>query len=430
VGRSSHSNVTIARALVGACAGAVLLGLDACSTYAEDTGHGDGGDGPGADGSVDGATVDGAATDGGAGGTYHDMTDRSFWECFPLGTINFNTPSHGVFSDGRFVYYGSTSSTWLRFDRSKGFGETSAWTKLDATTIGAGASGTGSLAFDGRYGFYALASQPRLARFDTVASADKTFGDVSQWKLLPIPDGGPPVVHGTIAVGQGTGELLYASPIEVADASSIAARFTPEGLQWETMDVAKISGGDPREWGAPVTSGGYVYWLSGDRMLRFDTTKTFTAPDAWEIFMTTSIPGGANGPPQPLVGFSTTTFDGRYVYFAPRAYATVLRYDTMAPFSSASSWSWFKVTKFGSAFQAATFDGRFVYFVPGTGTTTVVRYDSLADFTNDASWSTFDLTTVAASGINGFGGAGFDGRWVYLVPNNAYTTCRFDARTP
>jgi hypothetical protein len=90
-------------------------------------------------------------------------------------------------------------------------------------------------------------------------------------------------------------------------------------------------------------------------------------------------------------------------------------------------------------FGSMAFDGRYVYFVPLFNGTALdggyiydgilARYDTTAGFTDTAAWSTFDLTTVSPDAV-GFGGAGFDGQYVYLVSGWTSTFARFDAKEP
>jgi hypothetical protein len=99
-----------------------------------------------------------------------------------------------------------------------------------------------------------------------------------------------------------------------------------------------------------------------------------------------------------------------------------MRYDTTAPFSSASSWTAFDPNPpSGGGYAGAVFDGRYVYFVPYYANFTshgeVLRYDTTLPYTSQSSWSAFD------PGSNGVGtdpdaywGVVFDGRYVYFAP--------------
>jgi hypothetical protein len=66
-------------------------------------------------------------------------------------------------------------------------------------------------------------------------------------------------------------------------------------------------------------------------------------------------------------------------------------------------------------FRGAGFDGRYVYFVPNDNYASglVTRYDTQGLFTDPGSWTTFDLTGVDPN-ARGFSGAAFDGRYLYL----------------
>jgi hypothetical protein len=112
----------------------------------------------------------------------------------------------------------------------------------------------------------------------------------------------------------------------------------------------------------------------------------------------------------------------------------VTRYDTRAPFATAASWATFDVhgvLASAPLFRGATFDGRYVYFAPSTASPEVMRYDTQSAFIARDSWSTFDATGLVESGST-FAGAVFDGRYVYLVPNQGKgrDVLRFDAKSP
>jgi hypothetical protein len=169
---------------------------------------------------------------------------------------------------------------------------------------------------------------------------------------------------------------------------------------------------------------------------------------SWELFSTLSLPGGHS--------FVGGTFDSRYIYFAGRT-NSVLRYDTQstAGFLASSSWT---VFTFPSAlgipggFIGAVFDGRYVYFVPGQQAgqaagvapeKVVARFDTQGSFVDPGSWASFNFgATVLLNGgllgdggnadggspLSGFAGGSFDGRYLYLVPNNNGVPDGFMAR--
>ena len=130
-------------------------------------------------------------------------------------------------------------------------------------------------------------------------------------------------------------------------------------------------------------------------------------------------------------------FDGRYVYFVPHLRqdgsnimsGEVLRLDTTAEFAAPQSWSVFDPGDHGvgtapDGFGGAVFDGRYIYFVPldaagrGAGYNgEVIRYDTQSDFGQVSSWSAYDSAvhgTVVEP--HGYIEAAYDGRYVYFGP--------------
>jgi len=98
------------------------------------------------------------------------------------------------------------------------------------------------------------------------------------------------------------------------------------------------------------------------------------------------------------------------------------RYDTHGAFTSVSSWSLFD---FYAGFQdggrgaitSAGFDGRHLYVTGGGGPQArVFRYDSTAPFETASSWSPVSLQTLLDRD-GPFDGSVFDGRYLYLVPS-------------
>lgn len=96
--------------------------------------------------------------------------------------------------------------------------------------------------------------------------------------------------------------------------------------------------------------------------------------------------------------------------------------DTPVDDAGTPAWTFYEpsnVNTFARNFQGGTFDGRYIYLVPNDNGT-VTRYDTHGPFATGASWSTFDTTTLAP-GAQGFSGAVFDGQFVYFVPYHAPT---------
>lgn len=153
----------------------------------------------------------------------------------------------------------------------------------------------------------------------------------------------------------------------------------------------------------------------------------------WSTFDTKSVNPGASG-------FVGAAFDGRYVYFVPSYNGTlngiVTRYDTQADFSVAAAWTTFDTTTVNAnarGYNGGVFDGRYLYLVPQENLQgadgVVARYDTQAAFGDSAAWSTFDMATVSAGAV-GYYGATFDGRYIYFSPYVGVRAARYDTTLP
>lgn len=110
---------------------------------------------------------------------------------------------------------------------------------------------------------------------------------------------------------------------------------------------------------------------------------------------------------------------------------------TWNPMTMAANWTLFDVTTLfagAKGFADSVYDGRYLYLVPnnnGASDGLVARYDTTASFGSSAAWETFDVSTVTAT-AKGFIGGAFDGRYVYFIPynNGAYdgVIARYDTQ--
>lgn len=185
-------------------------------------------------------------------------------------------------------------------------------------------------------------------------------------------------------------------------------------------------GGDSTDGSNPTTEAGHDpdSGLPANCTFDKDGYGEVTSAACWETVDYAAVAPGASVGATEGIGF-----DGRYMYFAPRAGSAVLRYDTSAAFAAASSWATFDVKKelgFLPRFSGAVFDGRYVTFVPRSSSPMVVRYDTKSAFTASSSWDSFDPTTLGADAV-GFAGGAYDGSHVYLVPQDHTTVLRHDA---
>jgi len=180
--------------------------------------------------------------------------------------------------DGRYIYFGSWTigvNTFLRFDTTQSFTNSSAWEKMNLSTI-YGNSAThqsNTVEFDGRYIYYSSQQNTYIfLRFDTTLS------------------------------------------------------FTNSSA-WEKMNVSTAQGGSALGTGNFVESyfdGRYIYYCSRDSntFLRFDTTQSFTNSSAWEKMNMSTVQGGSDFNVPNYIG---STFDGRYIYFGAFNADTFLR---------------------------------------------------------------------------------------------------------
>jgi hypothetical protein len=146
---------------------------------------------------------------------------------------------------------------------------------------------------------------------------------------------------------------------------------------------------------------------------------------AWMFFDTSTISGGASD-------YSGGTFDGHYLYFAPAADGDFVRFDTtVSPFDSKNGWTTVPQASLGlkMSFRGTVFDGRYVYYVPNYNNAVaaysgiVVRFDTtVTSFGATSAWTTFNTQLIAVpdGGVpaRGFFGGVFDGRYVYLSPDD------------
>jgi hypothetical protein len=332
-----------------------------------------------------------------------------------------------------------------RYDTQATFNTIPSWATFDTTTVNASATGFFGAAFDGRYVYFTpgKTSGSLVTRYDTQAA----FGTGSSWATydtVTVTAGANGFVGSVF-----DGRYVYFVPFNnTGGPDGIVARYDTQatftaGASWSSFDTTTVSAGANGFEGA-VFDGRYVYLVPNSNgggpdgiVTRYDTQATFTTGASWATFGVTTVNANATG-------FSGAGFDGRYVYFVPYNNGgfdgVVARYDTQATFTTAASWSTFDVATVNAGsvgFRSAAFDGRYMYFVPSYNTTfdgLVTRYDTLAGFTTTTSWTTFDMTTVNA-GAQGFAGAVFDGRYVYFVPNRNSVdkdglVLRFDAKTP
>jgi hypothetical protein len=213
--------------------------------------------------------------------------------------------------------------------------------------------------------------------------------------------------------------------------SALGACVDLRGLSNGPRDApGDVDGGDPSSKTLASSEG-------GDDAATPTVYGDFTDSARWSTFDLANLPKAPHG-------FVGGAFDGRYVYLAPYADSSnhytghVVRYDTTAPFSDATSWRMFDATTvhpYAQGFIGAAFDGRHVYFVPHEAAndagpfynSVVLRFDSHGTFDDPSAWSTFDAATLDGN-ARFFSGAIFDGRYLHFAPGNLGRTARFDTQ--
>jgi hypothetical protein len=352
------------------------------------------------------------------------FTSSDSWTRFKFASGSSLRPGAfmGAVFDGRFAYFvpsqDSTSSSGnvVRYDTEGSFADGGAWASFNAQQLGPGDGGgpTGFIgaAFDGRYVYF-------------VPNGTGPDSNV-------VPDGRV---------------LRYDS--KISDAGFENPEF------WSSFDLSTLNdGGTARGFYGAVYDGHYVYFAPhkngafddrvnsgyGSIVARLDPDKGgFEDEGAWSTFDLTRVNGLA-------FDFAGAGFDGQYIYFAPQKSGVVVRVDTTLGFTNVAAWSGYDLTQVVHSEAAAveytsvTFDGRFVYFAPsGSDFGTVARYDTASTFTADCAWTTLDLMELDAGTPGSDGGprrlAGyesivFDGQYLYLIPYSNGIAARFRARSP
>lgn len=370
---------------------------------------------------------------------YNEMTDPGCWSTFDtarLGVQGFQ----GAAFDGRHVYLVPSCNgsyhhgTVARYDTHGAFAPRS-WTTFDATALWTRAKGFEGAVFDGRYVYFVPhfngAWDGLVTRYDTRlgfhAAASWSAFDVT--RLAPGAKG----YHGAAFDGR----YVYFVPLYSGMLHGLVLRldttapFTSPAA-WSGFDLTTVSR-SARGFAGAVFDGRHVYFLpraGGSALARLDSHAPFDAKAAWSTFDVREVATGATG-------FLGAAFDGRHLYLVPHGgdgvAGLVARYDTGASLTSPSAWSTFdpgRISPRAKGFAHAGFDGRYVYLAPGFGGEgVIVRHDARRDLTDPGAWSAFDLAQVHPE-ARGFAGAAFDGRHLYLVPGATSLVVRFDAKNP
>ncbi len=374
----------------------------------------------------------------------------SAWSTFDpnavLGTCIYRFS--GALYDGRYTYFCPNSElaptpfrgAFVRYDTRAPFDHPSSWAVYEVgPRIGPYATSYTAAAFDGRYVYATCRTVQEPTTVDVIVRYDTraAFAADASWEIFGLA----PANLGTQTYQGATfdGQRLYFAPL---DSGKVLCYDTSgaflDSNSWTIFDAAAAGIGG--RFGPPLFDGRYVHFppaaysgVPSAPFLRYDTQAAFSAATSWQSF--TPDTAGVTSARAAYIG---GTFDGRYLYFSPSYYGTayptpfseILRLDTTASYTDASSWRVFNTMRRGLGvepygFNRAAFDGRFVYLTPGqhAGAPSqphflggeLLRYDTTQDFDDLAAWSTFDPNTAGVtSTYSACTGGVCDGRYLYF----------------
>jgi hypothetical protein len=375
--------------------------------------------GPGADASAKFHAI--AGGDGGPGS----------WALFDTMAVGKRAQSFagGTF-DGRYVYFApATNGVITRLDTAAagGFQVAASWSTFDIAAL-PGASGAGGFSgawFDGRYVYFVPhglggVQSGLVVRFDATGS----FASAASWATFDTSsldvDGGA-ATKGFSGAGS-DGHYVYFVPNNDGAPDGRVVRYDASRLlSAPSLDGGHPDAGDVGTGDAAAGDAGAADAATADAGT---LAGTFADPSLWATFdVSSTIPGAA--------GFTGAIFDGRSLYLVPsnngglgdNGFSGIAaRFKTDAGFASAGSWSALDLTTINGeavGFSGAAFDGRYLYFVPHLHGI-VLRLDTTSSQpTSPSAWSVFDVAplTPIDAGTPQFAGAAFDGRFVYFVPS-------------
>ena len=367
------------------------------------------------------------------------------WERMSMSTAQgAATLDEGYFGncfDGRYIYYNPrVADTFLRFDTTQSFTNSSAWEKIAMSTAQGGSTLDRAYIcnyFDGRYIYYCPSHSYTFLRFDTTQS----FTNSNAWEKMSVStaQGASKVVDYVYSGICFDGRYIYYAFWMNRSVGNYFLRFDTtqnftNSSAWERMNVSTAQGGSIVDiigaYFGNCFDGRYVYYAvesASNTFLRFDTTQSFTNSNAWERMSASTAQGGSD-----ITSYLGNCFDGRYIYYSPNGSYTFLRFDTTQPFTNSSAWEKMSVSTVINnslsveIYTNLSFDGRYIYFSP-RDSNIFLRFDTTLSFTNSSSWEKMSVSTVVgvSSIDNAFlGKAGFDGKYIYFGAFNADTFLR------
>lgn len=339
----------------------------------------------------------------------------------------------GAAYDGRYVYYAPYDGTFFaRYDTTRGFTASNAYSFSNTGGFN-NASGQylSATAYNG-YVYYAPYKSGVITRYNTA----RGFGNSAAWEFVDLSALNPALVG--FSQGVVVGNYMYFIPYNSAAYGyhSLIARYdTTKALDsigaWSIFDLSSL---DPsyRGFTGGVSDGTNLYLIPNTistsptvvrsgKVLKYNTTGSFTWASSWSVFDMSTVNPNAKG-------YAFGTFDGRYMYLSPSVNDTsfnglVARFDTQGTFTNSASWSFFDMATINpnaTVYAGAAYDGRYVTFSPALNGL-IAQYDTTLPFTANAAWTFKDSAAINANST-GFAGIVNAGNYDYFVPNNNGTS--------
>lgn len=234
----------------------------------------------------------------------------------------------GAGFDGRYVYFApQNSDTFVRYDTFTSlFTVAISWEKMSMSTAQGAAvldSAYPTCLFDGRYIYFVPLNSDTFLKYDTTLS----FTNSSAWSRISMSTivGASPIDTAFLG-GCFDGRYIYYSPL----ASNTHIRFDTtklftNSLAWEKISISTAQGSSMATYAYVDTifDGRYVHYGSAyvRTMIRFDTTQLFVNSSAWNTVSMSTVLGAAGVDD----AFVAPVFDGKYVYFTASSSDTFLR---------------------------------------------------------------------------------------------------------
>lgn len=347
----------------------------------------------------------------------------------------------GALFDGHYIYYipfadaagGVTnySSKLLRYDPNGNFNDVNSYSYFDTRNINPESASFSAASFDGRYIYLAsLYNGTRygglITRYDTTAPLDDpasyTIFDTTSINDLSRGIGSIIFDGRYMYFLAGYAGALRGGYVGIITRYDTTASFT-DPAAYSTFNATTLDS-NAKGMFYNVFDGRYIYFLpstgGNKKIMRYDTQAPFESADSYSFFDTNAVSTD-------LLYLGGGVYDGKYVYFTPTTNASssvVLRYDTTRNFTESASYAVYNMADANAkagAYASSVFDGRYIYYIPSINLEghlgLVTRYDTLAPFTDPTSYSFFDLTGINSL-YKGFGGAAFDGRYIYMAHND------------